>query len=122
MHWLRHLRPGDWLTIVAGLLATLLLADRYWRGGPAARAEVRANGELVVVIDLAVKKELRIAGLLGETVIDIDHGRARVRQDPGPRQYCVQQGWLTRAGDVAVCAPNRVSLSIAGAAVDSTAY
>jgi hypothetical protein len=120
--WLRLMRAGDWLVVVAGLVAVAALADRFWRGGPAAKAQIRANGEVVIEVDLAIRKEFRIAGPLGETVVEIDRGRARVKSDPGPRQYCVQQGWLSRAGDIAICAPNRVSLAVAGAELDSTAY
>ena len=122
MNWLRLLRAGDWLVMLAGLLAVAVLADRFWRGGPAAKAQIRANGEVLIEVDLAIRKEFRIAGPLGETVIEIDQGRARVKSDPGPRQYCVLQGWLARAGDVAICAPNRVSLAVSGADIDSTAY
>ncbi|MFZ5504233.1 MAG: NusG domain II-containing protein, partial [Pseudomonadota bacterium] len=51
-------------------------------------------------------------------------GRARVAADPGPRQYCVHQGWLTRAGAVAVCAPSHISLQLAGpdSAQDTVAF
>ena len=55
---------------------------------------------------------------LGVTIIEIQPGRARVASDPGPRQYCVRQGWLTQAGAVAICAPNQVSLSLTGRAAD----
>ena len=50
--------------------------------------------------------------------------RARVVADPGPRQYCVRQGWLATAGAVAICAPNQVSLALAGrnAEYDSLSY
>jgi hypothetical protein len=47
-------------------------------------------------------------------VIEVQPGRARVLSDPGPRQYCVQQGWLTRANAVAICAPNHVTLQLSG--------
>ena len=50
--------------------------------------------------------------------IEIQPGRARVAADPGPRQYCVRQGWLTQAGAVAICAPNEVSLSLSGRGAD----
>ena len=82
------------------------------------------NGLSVAEIDLAARKTISVRGPLGETLIAVDAGRARVVSDPGPRQYCVRQGWLDRAGDVAICAPNRVSLQLAGrgAAFDSTAY
>ena len=52
------------------------------------------------------------------TRIEIQPGRARVAADPGPRQYCVRQGWLSRAGAVAICAPNQVSLALSGGNAD----
>ncbi|HNI72069.1 MAG TPA: NusG domain II-containing protein, partial [Accumulibacter sp.] len=44
--------------------------------------------------------------------------------DPGPRQYCVRQGWLSRAGEIAICAANQISIEIRGAKqpYDSLAY
>lgn len=121
--WLRHLRAGDFLVFAAGLLLVFVLADRFWRGGAAEKAQIRSNGELFAEVDLAAKKTFAVPGPLGDTVIAVEAGRARVVSDPGPRQYCVQQGWLTRAGDVAICAPNRVSLQVTGGGmVDSTAY
>ena len=54
----------------------------------------------------------------------VEPGRARAVSDPSPRQYCVKQGWLMRPGEIAICAPNRVSLQIAGRtkAYDSLSY
>jgi hypothetical protein len=47
-----------------------------------------------------------------------------VASDPGPRQYCVRQGWLTRPNSIAICAPNQVSLMLVGgqAGYDSLNY
>jgi hypothetical protein len=47
------------------------------------------------------------------------HGRRRAgsgsrRLGPRPRQYCVRQGWLARPGEIAICAPNQVSVEIRG--------
>ena len=50
---------------------------------------------------------------LGTTLIAVEPAAPR-RSDPGPRQYCVRQGWLMRPGEIAICAPNRVSVQIAG--------
>ena len=63
-------------------------------------------------------------GTMGTTVIEVQPGRARVASDPGPRQYCVRQGWLTQPNAIAICAPSHISLSIAGRASshDSLAY
>jgi hypothetical protein len=59
-----------------------------------------------------------IPGPIGTTRIEIQPGRARVASDPGPRQYCVRQGWLSTAGAVAICAPNQISLSLTGRSAD----
>jgi hypothetical protein len=78
------------------------------------RAIIRQNGQVFVELDLRAKRQLEVAGPLGNTLIAIEPGRARVLADPGPRQYCVRQGWLMRPGEIAICAPNRVSLQITG--------
>lgn len=111
--WLQLLRPGDWAVIV---LATLVVAGSYpllWRGGQADRVVVRRDGELVAELPLTIGKRIEIRGPIGTTVIEIQPGRARVLSDPGPRQYCVKQGWLSSANAVAICAPNHVSLTLA---------
>ena len=72
----------------------------------------------------ARERLIEVPGPLGVSVIEIRPGRARVASDPGPRQYCVRQGWLVRPGEIAICAPNRVSVQIAGRtrAYDSLSY
>lgn len=125
--WRRHLRPGDWLILGVSTTACAWLVPRVWTGATAEKAVIRSDGRVFAEIDLAAKKTVAVPGPLGTTVISIDAGRARVVSDPGARQYCVHQGWLKRSGDVAICAPNRVSLQIIGrggrnAAYDSLAY
>ena len=53
-----------------------------------------------------------------------DGAIARVLSDPGVHQYCVRQGWLARPGEIAICAPNQVSLQIKGRSepYDSLSY
>jgi hypothetical protein len=122
--WLPLVRPGDWA--VAGLAAVAVATSfpLLWQGGAADRAVVRRDGEVVAELDLSRKRSFEVAGAIGTTVIAVEPGRARVAADPGPRQYCVRQGWLKRPGEIAICAPNRVSLQIAGRnhGFDSLAY
>lgn len=115
---------GDWLTLLLAALAVGALYPLLWTGGQAEKAVVRVNGKVVSEVDLAVRKQISVKGPLGTSVIAIEPGRARVLSDPGPRQYCVQQGWLSRAGDVAICAPSQLSLQVVGktSAYDSLAY
>ncbi|WP_298396222.1 NusG domain II-containing protein [uncultured Azonexus sp.] len=114
MRWLALLLPGDWLII--GLAAVLvgLSIPMFWQGGLADRAIIRQEGQIFADIDLKARKQIEVPGPLGTTLIAVEPGRARVVSDPGPRQYCVKQGWLMRPGEIAICAPNRVSLQITG--------
>lgn len=122
--WLGLLRPGDWLVAVLALAAVVASYPLLWRAGSAERAVVRLDGRIVAEYPLNVRRSIEVRGPLGPTVVEIEPGRARVRSDPGPRQYCVKQGWLVRANAVAICAPNHVSLMLVGkaSAYDSLSY
>ncbi len=112
--WLGLARPGDWLVAGLGAVAVALSFPLLWRGGPAERAVIRLDGRIVAEYPLDAARRIEVAGPLGTTVVELRPGRARVASDPGPRQYCVKQGWLTRANAVAICAPNHVSLALVG--------
>lgn len=116
--WRALLRPGDVLIAAAGLAVCVHAAAVLWQGGRPETAVVRAGGKVVAEVALSAPRVVEVAGPLGTTRIEIQPGRARVAADPGPRQYCVRQGWLTQAGAVAICAPNEVSLSLTGRGAD----
>ncbi len=112
--WLRLVRPGDWLVLLAGAAVVAVSIPLFWQGGIADKAIVRQDGRVFAEIDLRTRRELQVPGPLGSTLISVEPGRVRVVADPGPRQYCVRQGWLMRPGEIAICAPNRVSVQVAG--------
>lgn len=120
----QRLRPGDWLTLVAGVASTAWLFATLWQTDRADRAIVRAGGKVIGEYPLSENRNLSVAGPLGTTRIAIQERRARVEADPSPRQYCVKQGWLTRQGEMAACLPNQVSLELAGSKklYDSLSY
>ena len=124
MRWLAYLRPGDWLIIAGGAALVGLTLPLLWQGGFAERAIIRQDGRIFAEVDLGSRRDFAVPGPLGTTLVKIEPGRARVVADPGPRQYCVRQGWLARPGEIAICAPNHVSLQIAGRtrAYDSLSY
>lgn len=112
--WLSLILPGDWLLLVLAAALTAASFPLLWRGGLAERVVVRSNGEIAAELDLGQDRQLTVQGPLGETRIEVHKRRVRVAADPGPRQYCVRQGWLSRAGEVALCVPNRISVEIVG--------
>ena len=112
--WLTLLKPGDWALLLAASVLVVASYPLLWSGGVADRAIVKRDGELVTELALNAPRRYAVTGAIGTTVIEVRPGRARVLSDPGPRQYCVQQGWLTRVNAVAICAPNHVTLQLAG--------
>lgn len=122
--WRHLLLPGDWAVIGVAAIGVAISFPLIWQGGAAEKAVVRRDGRIVAELDLARRRTLEVDGAIGVSVIVVEPGRARVAADPGPRQYCVRQGWLKRPGEIAICAPNHVSLQIAGGKgrFDSVAY
>ena len=124
MRWLAYLRPGDWLVMAGSAALVGATLPLLWQGGFAERAIIRQDGQVFAEVDLGSRRDFSVPGPLGTTLVAIEPGRARVVADPGPRQYCVRQGWLVRPGEIAICAPNHVSVQIAGRtrAYDSLSY
>ncbi len=122
--WVGLLKPGDWLTILLGLTACASSFPLAWQIGVAEKAVVRLGGEVFSELDLTRDRRIEVPGPLGITTVVVDRRRARVASDPGPRQYCVRQGWLARPGEIAICAPNQVSVEIQGGrrTYDSLSY
>lgn len=118
------LQPGDWVTLLLGGALVTGLTIHFWGGARGDTVLVRAQGKVVEQTSLRTARILTVAGPLGHTLIEIQPGRARVARDPSPRQLCVKRGWLSRAGEAALCLPNQVSVEIRGAvrAYDSIAY
>jgi hypothetical protein len=124
MRWIALLAPGDWL--VCGIAAAFcaLSFPLFWQGGVGEKALVRRAGQVVAELDLSRTRSVEVQGAIGVTRIAVDQRRVRVVSDPGLHQYCVRQGWLARAGEIAICAPNEISVQVVGGKepYDSLAY
>lgn len=118
------LKAGDWLTVLAGMLLVSYLFLTLWGGNKGTSLVIRSAGKIVAEADLTRNRDFEISGPLGTTLITVENHRVRVARDPSPRQYCVKQGWLARAGEAALCLPNQVSVELIGAAraYDSLSY
>lgn len=91
---------------VSGILALGASGDRLY-------AEVWQDNALIERVELTDSTD-RTIDLDGHNVIVL-YGRTAAMQSADCRdQVCVRTGTLTRAGQVAVCLPNRVVLRITG--------
>ena len=114
---LEKIRPliGDWLVILSSLVIVLFLFKTLWVHRPASQLKIRLADKIIGTYDLNQTRELHIHGPRGEAIISISQGKVRFKQSPCNNQYCVHQGWLNRAGQVAICLPNQISLQLMGA-------
>jgi hypothetical protein len=124
MPWLSLLRSGDWLIVFLGLLFCAASIPLVWQGGMAEKAVIKRGGEVFAELDLSRNRRIEVSGPQGITTIKVEKRRVRVVSDPGMHQYCVRQGWLERAGEIAICAPNQVSVQVIGnkESYDSLSY
>ena len=106
---------GDWLIIGASIVAIIIMFQQFWSFAPASQLKIRQGSQIVGTYDLNQQRELHVKGAIGEAIIVINNGQARFKQSPCPNQYCVHQGWLSRAGQAAICLPNQISLQLLGA-------
>lgn len=123
-HKLPKLLIGDWLIITISVGLVIWLFTTLWRFEPATKLQIRQGNKVFGTYSLNQTLTLNIHGPLGESIIYIKTGQARFVRSPCNNQYCVHQGWLTHAGQAAVCLPNQVSLELLGAkkAYDSLNY
>ncbi len=112
------------MVLVLAVIFTAWLASTLWHGGAADKAIVRSGGKVFREAALSRDQTIAVPGPLGASTIVIHNRQARVASDPSPHQYCVHQGWLKQAGEIAVCLPNQVSVELAGSArsYDSLTY
>lgn len=106
---------GDWLVIIASVFAIILMFQVFWTFEHASKLKIRQGNQIIGTYDLNQTRDLHIHGILGDSLITISQGKVRFKQSPCNNQYCVHQGWLNRAGQVAICIPNQISLQLIGA-------
>lgn len=115
---------GDWLIVIVSAALVVLMFQQFWRFEHASKLKVRQGNQIIGTYDLNQAREISIKGALGESLIVINQGKVRFKQSPCNNQYCVHQGWLSHAGQVAICIPNQISIQLFGAknAYDSLNY
>lgn len=111
----------NWLTRADMLLlmfVTILIGWLYvtiWGADTAAlEVEIWSRGERIETLPLAEDRQLAVAGVLGDSHIEIKHAEARFVDSPCSNKLCVLHGWLQHAGETTACLPNQVSLRILG--------
>ena len=112
----KHILIGDWFVIIVSLVCIFFLFQNLWSNTQAAKVQIRLGDKVYGTYSLNQQREIHVHGKLGDAVIHISQGKVRFVKSPCTTQYCVHQGWLTRAGQAAICLPNQISLELLGQA------
>lgn len=105
---------GDWLVLITSTLCVIYLFQILWTNEHAAKVQIRLGDKVYATYSLNQQREIHVHGALGDATISIAQGKARFAKSPCQTQYCVHQGWLTHAGQAAICLPNQISLELLG--------
>ena len=110
------IRPGDIIiTLVVAAVAVVLLLSALPGSTDNLVAVITVNGEQAERIELSADMQPKVVNLedVG-VVITAKDGEVAFTYSDCPDQTCVHTGWLSKAGDIAVCIPNEVVVKIEG--------
>ena len=111
---MRRLRLLDYIIIAlgAGVIAVMAIYA-YSDRGTASYVKVQADGaEWIYSLDQ--DRVAEFSGPIGDTVVEIRDGTARVVSSPCREQTCVNRGNLDSGGDWTACMPNRIFVHVMG--------
>jgi hypothetical protein len=108
-------RPLDFVIIALIITLTILAGLRiYGNQGNKTRLVIEGpSGHWIYPLDRDAT--VPIAGPLGDTVVEIKNGKARVTSSPCPNQTCVAARGISQPGEWNACLPNEVIIRVESA-------
>jgi hypothetical protein len=108
------LKSFDYACLLAAL-AIIFAAVIPVYGGAGDQYTINLKGEgRAWVFPQNAEETVTVPGPLGDTVVEIQDGRARVLSSPCQNQTCVAAGAIHSHGQWTACLPNRVLVSVEG--------
>ncbi|MEE4311622.1 MAG: NusG domain II-containing protein [candidate division KSB1 bacterium] len=111
--WIRLLTKGDMFLILAMIVlsvASLVIIRRSQTSGRS--AVITVDGIERERLALSRDRELTVSGPIGETVVKVEDNRIRVLHSDCAAKVCVKTGQIHLNGQMIVCVPNKVVISI----------
>ncbi len=107
------LKKGDFVIACAiAVLAILIWVFGFGEMAEGSRVEIFEDGKLTYTVPLSEKRVIESSGC----TVTVSGGEARVTSSDCPDKVCEKTGAISKAGEIIVCAPNRVSVKVSGEA------
>ena len=104
-----------WIFLLCGLLVISAIAVVVLRQGPADKAYVYLDGELIEILDLlSIDKpySFTVECENGINIVTVERGRIRISDADCPDRSCVRQGWLSGGMTPIVCLPHKLVIEL----------
>lgn len=115
------LKKGDILIfgiLAAAIVASFAYVSAYKRAdnGTNKIAIIKVKDKVINSIDLSTVTEPQRIEISDKynLVVLVENGRIRFEEAECPDKVCVDTGWLSEKGDIAVCLPNSTMIKIEG--------
>lgn len=100
------------LVITALALAAATAANALGNAVDARTAVIQDADGNTFAMPLSKDDVLTVASSAGTNVIEVQSGKVRVSEADCPNQDCVDQGWISNAGQQIVCLPHKLVVNI----------
>lgn len=100
------------LAITAVALAAAMAANALGNAVDARTVIVQDADGNTFTMPLSQDDVLTVASSAGANVIEVQAGKVRVSEADCPNQDCVEQGWISNAGQQIVCLPHKLVVNI----------
>ncbi len=111
--------PLDFAAFGLALAVVALVAVRVYAGSTGAPVVHLRGPRQEWMFPLDSERTVAVPGPLGDTVVQISGGEARVLSSPCPEKICVRSGAIARPGQWLACLPNRVLIDIQAGSRDT---
>lgn len=100
------------LVITAVALAAAAAANSLGNAVDARTAVIQDADGNTFAMPLSKDDVLTVTSSAGTNVIEVQSGKVRVSEADCPNQDCVDQGWISNAGQQIVCLPHKLVVNI----------
>lgn len=104
------LRKGDFLAACAVIILAIALFSVTFSSSDGNFVEIKKEGKTEYILPLGDDAEILISGC----TVRVSSGKVSVVSATCPDKVCEKTGEISKAGEIIVCLPNRVEVSVVG--------